>query len=380
MINLKSLVNIDRLAYPTYWVISLLNPLIRPNKNITPGQSEKVAIIKMLGIGSITRIYTTLKKNHIDLEQVELYTLSGNRELCEVLKIKNVQFIEVNGLFKFAISSLKAIRRIRRQKLKVIIDYERSSNLLSIFRVFSTFFTGTKTISFYNLKTDRKSSLDFQFRIKGRSIQELITLTIPFLPKSPNQQEINQISIADFIPKHSILININASDYMPHRKYSRERFAEVIKSLLAEDESLNIFLVGAPQEKGYVDAMIHQYIQDYSQVINCCGVWNLKQLISALDTCRLLITNDSGPMHLAVMRGVQTVVIWGPTTPDTFGYEDYAHVVNVQSGRSCAPCFTHPKSKAAGVCKGRIDCMRDIKPEQVSNMAIQLLTRQQVTA
>lgn len=373
MISIKSLVNIDRLAYPLY---ALFFPVFSWSKARKSREEDDVFIvIKMLGIGSITRVFSTLEHHKVDLSKVYFLTLSSNRELCEVLNIQNTLFIEVDKWPKLLPQIWRTVLKIRRQKPTCIIDYERSSNLLGLFRGLTTLFSHIGTVSFYKVSRDKKTGSDVQFSLDGRSINDLIELSLPYLPKKGTQATTQETSLPRLSNVDHVLININASDYMPHRKYPLESFAQVILGLLKISPTLEVSLIGSPDEKDYVQLLINNYFEKSTRINNCCGKWSLKRLVKELSNASLLITNDSGPMHLAVRKQVNTIVIWGPTTPDLFGYTDHPNIVNIQSGRSCAPCFTYPKSKAARVCNGRIDCMEDIQPSDILQEAIKLLTK-----
>lgn len=378
MINLKSLVNIDRLAYPFYAAFYPLLSWSKPHK--AREKEDIVIVIKMLGIGSITRIFSTLEQQKVDLSRVYFLTLSSNKQLSELLNIPNTIFLEADKWPRLLPQLWRIVQQIRKYKPAYIVDYERSSNLLGLFRGITTLFSSIRTVSFYKIPEDRKSGPDVQFSLDDRSINDLIDLSLPYLPKKAADLSTQEKPLPLQIAMDKVLVNVNASDYLPHRKYPLASFAQVISGLLKISPASEISLIGSADEKDYVQSLIKDYLEDNTRVKNCCGEWSLKKLAEELESASLLITNDSGPMHLAVMKQVNTVVIWGPTTPEIFGYTDYPNVINIQSGRACAPCFTYPKSKAALACKGQIDCMKDIRPEVVVSAANKLLTKYQETA
>ncbi len=379
MINLKSLVHIDRLAYPLY---ALLSPLLTWSKSpVSSSQGDdSFVIIKMLGIGSITRIFSTLRKHNVDLQSIYFLTLASNKHLCEVLEIPNVIFVKMDKWYQVLPDLWGAIRQIRRHRAVYIVDYERSSNLLGLFRGVATLFSSIGTISFYQINKDQRSGSDTRFSLKGRSINDLITLSLDYLPIKTESDSGKQTSLPRRTDTICVLVNVNASDYLPHRKYPLKNFARIISGLLQNTPEMEISLIGSTDEKGYVQSMIDDFFTDSTRVKNRCGEWSLQRLSLELEHTGLLITNDSGPMHLAAMKDTKTIVIWGPTTPGIFGYTDRPNVINLHSGRSCAPCFTYPKSKPAVACNGRIDCMRDIEPDAVLAAANKLLSQYQETA
>lgn len=86
------------------------------------------------------------------------------------------------------------------------------------------------------------------------------------------------------------------------------------------------------------------------------GMTDLKDLISIIRGARYVITNDSGPMHIAAASGIPVVALFGPTNPVRTGPYGRNHVI-VKSLIGCAPCY---KKR----CR-RIRCMEGISVEEV---------------
>ena len=90
------------------------------------------------------------------------------------------------------------------------------------------------------------------------------------------------------------------------------------------------------------------------------GQTGLGELMAALQACRVLITNDTGPMHVAAALGVPVVVPFGSTAPDLTGPGlpgDPRHQL-LRSDAPCAPCFRRE-------CPIDFRCLRDISVERV---------------
>ena len=96
------------------------------------------------------------------------------------------------------------------------------------------------------------------------------------------------------------------------------------------------------------------------QAMSLAGETNLPELIELMRSARLVITNDSGPMHIAAALNVPVIAVFGPTSPVLTGPYGKGHVI-LQSTAPCAPCF---KKK----CADRY-CMHGITPEAVIEKA-----------
>ena len=97
------------------------------------------------------------------------------------------------------------------------------------------------------------------------------------------------------------------------------------------------------------------------QPIIATGKFSLGELAAAMGRCKLIITNDSGPMHVAISQKVPIVAMYGPSHPKLYGpYTKKATIVTAQP--PCRGCTKGMKHKCAD-----LRCMRDLTVEQVLN-------------
>ena len=161
----------------------------------------------------------------------------------------------------------------------------------------------------------------------------------------------------------SNVIGICASaEYGRAKRWPLERFAEVAQRLSARWPDAEWAFFGAPNEK----AMGEELSRMLPQVkhTNLVGKTSLSELIARLRACRLLLTNDTGTMHLAASLGVPTVSIFGSTEPVLTGPLGARHRV-VRHHVPCSPCFRRE-------CPfGHYDCMKKITPEQVERVMME---------
>ena len=102
-------------------------------------------------------------------------------------------------------------------------------------------------------------------------------------------------------------------------------------------------------------------------VINLAGQTTLRELAAALKSCRLLLTNDSGPMHLAAAVGTPVVALFGSTSPEMTGpiWSAGAEILRAP-GIPCSPCFRRE-------CPIDFRCMNGIAPAAVVAAALRAL-------
>lgn len=163
------------------------------------------------------------------------------------------------------------------------------------------------------------------------------------------------------IAQQERVLGINAgATYGSAKRWYPERFAQVAAKL-AERWNARIVLFGGPGEVELVAAIERELA---GNCVNVAGKTSVRQLMALLKRCDFLVTNDSGPMHIAAAFGVPLVAIFGPTDhTGTAPCSDRAIVVRTPV--DCAPCKLRE-------CPTDHRCMTGVTVEQVLQAAEQL--------
>ena len=162
-----------------------------------------------------------------------------------------------------------------------------------------------------------------------------------------------------------VAVNPGAT-YGSAKRWFPGRFAEVARALM-QDPGARILLVGGPQEAP-IGHEIEAAVQ--ARVLNMIGKTTVRQLMALLSRCRLLITNDSGPMHVAAALGVPVVALFGPTDHTTTSpLTDSWRMV--RKPVDCSPCLKR-------VCPTDHRCMESITAQDALSAVRNLMeeTRQ----
>lgn len=141
--------------------------------------------------------------------------------------------------------------------------------------------------------------------------------------------------------------------YGPAKCWPSERFRELARRLV-EQEGVYVVLFG--------DASSEQIARSICQglpetVINLAGCTTLGELMGLIKSCQLLVTNDSGPMHIAAALGVPLVAFFGSTDKLKTGPYGCPEAV-IDKEVSCSPCFKR-------VCPIDFRCMKEIGVDEV---------------
>lgn len=158
--------------------------------------------------------------------------------------------------------------------------------------------------------------------------------------------------------KGKVLVGLNpGATYGEAKCWPPERFAELGRRLI-KDRGASILIFGSsrPREK-VLNAVIAQGIGE--GCFNLSGETSLWQLAALLRHCRLLVTNDTGSMHVAAAVGTRVAAIFGPTDPRTTSPLGEGHMI-IRREVSCSPCLKR-------VCPEDHRCMGLIEVEQVYN-------------
>ena len=149
------------------------------------------------------------------------------------------------------------------------------------------------------------------------------------------------------------------------KRWAAARFAEVADALAAD--GFRIVLAGGPGDREAFDAF---RAAARAEVAADLSALPIDGLAAALARVRLLVSNDSGPVHLATAVGTPVLALFGPTSPARWGPSAPGRALSVPL--ACAPCSNH----GTEVCPvGNHRCMVDLSPQVVLAASREMLLR-----
>jgi heptosyltransferase-2 len=155
-----------------------------------------------------------------------------------------------------------------------------------------------------------------------------------------------------------ILLGLNpGAEYGPAKRWPAASFAAVVREVSRKFGNCAWLAFGGSGDRPVCSEIARLADCD---VLNLAGQTSLRQLMALLKLCRVLLTNDTGPMHVAAALGTPVVVPFGSTSPELTGPGlpgDARHQL-LQSAAPCSPCFRR-------VCPIDFRCMAGISPERV---------------
>ena len=153
------------------------------------------------------------------------------------------------------------------------------------------------------------------------------------------------------------------AEYGPAKRWLPERFAAVAAAVSA-DRPVQWVLFGTATDAAVGDVIATALGE---RCVNRIGRTSLAQLIEELRACRLLLTNDTGTMHLAALLGLPTVSVFGSTEPRLTAPLGAGHII-LRHHVECSPCFLRE-------CPIDFRCMKAVTVEEVTAAVRSILQR-----
>ncbi|HSU56606.1 MAG TPA: glycosyltransferase family 9 protein [Candidatus Dormibacteraeota bacterium] len=389
--NVRGLQQADRwLGVPLCAAMTLLRPLFDRSRG-AGRRPRNILIVKLAEQGSTVLAYPALRRAAELVGRKNLYfiALEDNRfvlDILDVLPRENVITVSKKGGLAFALSILKAIRRLRSLRLEAVVDMEffsRGSAALAYatgarMRVgFHSFFAEGPYRG--NLMTHRllynphlHTSETFQVLVEALRHDPELLPTIDV--KAPPDHELPQLAptldevaiVQEMLREETggqpplVLINANASDMLPLRRWQLERYAELAGRLLARYPELHIAFTGATDEAAAA-VKLKQSVGS-SRCFSLAGKTTLRELLVLYTLADVLVTNDSGPAHFATLTPIEVVTLFGPETPRLFGARTPRNTV-LWAGIACSPCVSAYNNRQSTCRDNR--CMQAISVDLV---------------
>lgn len=185
-----------------------------------------------------------------------------------------------------------------------------------------------------------------------------------YVSKEEKENALSLLISNGFNPKTQFLIGINpGAAYGSAKCWLPERFHAVTEKLLQNPNAVVAFfgdLAGAP--------LVNDICKGFnSRVINLAGKTTLRELLALIDCCTVMLTNDSGPMHIAAALKVPLVALFGSTSDVKTG--PYGGGTVIHKHVECSPCYKR-------VCPIDFRCMKRIEVDEVYESIRRLIPKQ----
>src|SRR6478736_4793500 len=374
---------------PLCAILTLLRKIFESAGRPGRRQVERILFVKFAEQGSTVLAYSAILRaiEMVGRENVYFVVFEGNRFILDAMEIipdGNVITIATNSVFGLATGALRAVQQVRKIGIDAVVDME----FLTRFSAILTFMTGAKSrVGFHTFFGDGPYRGDlmthrllYNPHLHTSQLFEALTRDPSVLPTFDFRPSANQ-PLARFRPSLSevaeinallqrenprigsaplILLNPNASDLLPLRRWPPLRYVELARRLLERYPELFIGVTGAPAEAGPNNQLADEVGSD--RVIRLAGKTTLRQVLALYTRSEILVTNDSGPAHFASMTPIHVVTLFGPETPALFAARS-PNAIALWAGIACSPCVNAYNNRRS-VCRNNL-CMQAITVNDV---------------
>ena len=367
--------------------------IFRSKDSITP---KNVLLIELSEMGSAIIVDPAMRKLKANIEGELFFVIfSKNKislDLLKTVKSENVYMLDESSIGSLIISAIKFIFWCRKMKIDSSIDLELFSRVTALL----TFVSGAKNrVGFHAFHNEGLYRGDFLTKKVAYNPHQHIAKSfvalvdallnpnqeIPYTKRiipdseiqiakavidSADQKEVLSIIASKYAGFDAainpvILVNSNASDLLPQRRWDRKNYCEVIKKILAYNDKAIILLTGAPAE--FDGAQILADCVNDKRCINFSGGVKFLQLPTLYSLSAFMLTNDSGPAHFASITDMHTFVIFGPETPALYG--SLGPTTPIFAGMACSPCVSAANHRKTPCSDNQ--CIQVITPDWVFN-------------
>ncbi|MFM9835977.1 MAG: glycosyltransferase family 9 protein [Methylophilaceae bacterium] len=365
---------------------------------------SKVLFVELSEMGSAILVDPAMRKMqtkaNAELFFVIFKSNAASLRLLDTVPAANIFTIRENSLLNLAIDSLRFLYWARKNKIDTSIDLELFSRYSALLTGLSGAVRRIGFHAFHNEGLYRGAMLSHAVAYNphmhiAKNFIALVNAALSDkveLPYSKTLIEdseirlaaapINVLAIADMhrriredYPNYDekvhriILINPNASDLLPQRRWMPEHFVSVMQNLLQVDKNFLVLITGAPAERAQAALLKDQVANE--RCINFAGRQLLTELPALYQIAEIMLTNDSGPGHFSSVTQLKTFVLFGPETPALYG--SLGNSTPIYAGLACSPCVSAGNHRKTP-CSDNV-CLQVIKPEMVTKQLHAALTK-----
>lgn len=198
--------------------------------------------------------------------------------------------------------------------------------------------------------------------LKQLGVEKIEHNGLEIFPSEENKQLAEKFWRENGVFQTDKLVGFNIGSAVVTKRWASERFAQVADTLAAKGYKPVFF--GGTMDEEMVQAAVSKM---KTTPVVATGAFTIGTLAAAMKRCSLIITNDSGPMHVAISQKVPIVAMYGPSSPKLYGpYTKDAVVVTAVP--PCTGCSGGMKHKCDDM-----QCMTRLTVQQVIEAAEKML-------
>ncbi|MFH1753365.1 MAG: glycosyltransferase family 9 protein [Candidatus Omnitrophota bacterium] len=315
---------------------------------------KRILLITLTNIGDIvltTPVVSALNREFPDAE-LDVMVGPGGKDIFK--KHAMVSRVVIYDKLIPMREKMRLIRRLRRERYDLVVDLKNTLFPILIGSRYRTSFVQPAQRRCVHKRDFHLSKLKF-LGIDGKDA--------PFSIQVSAEERDYIDGLLQDVPKGEGFVVMSPSAKSLIKRWKKEGFA-TLADRLARELGFSIIMIGDKSDAGLISDIIGRM---ESKPLNFAGLTNIPQLAYLLQNARLIITNDSAPMHVGCAAGADVLAIFGPTDPRKYGPLGSNDRI-IRRELECSPC-------EAAQCKRRHECMDMITVDEVAAAAKDMLLR-----
>ncbi len=355
---------------------------------------KKVLIINPFGIGDVlftTPVIRAIKEKYLDsfvgywcnLRVKRL--LESNPRINKIFALSrgDLKKIYQESFFKGIWSAIQLTWKIRKEHFDICLDfsldhrYSLFSKIAGIkkrigfdYKNRGRFLTHKISIDGYSDKHAIEYYLELLNFLGIDAKNKSLELVVPLV----SEEKAKDILARHGIEEKDLVVGIapgaggSWGKDAAYKHWPALKFAQVADKLINEFKA-KVVILGDESERSIADLIINAM---HNKLVDLVGKIDLGVLPAVIKNCNIFVSNDGGPMHMAVAVGVKTVSVFGPVSEVVYGpYPEHRNHVVLKWDNACRPCY---KNFRLPVCDKDKECLKQVSVDAVFEAAVKLLS------
>jgi lipopolysaccharide heptosyltransferase I len=327
----------------------------------------KILILKPSSLGDIIQALPVLRSLKRHLPNSEIYwwiesslapLLEGDRDLAGIVRFERQRWAAPKHWAELG----RTLMWTRRHAFDWVIDLQG----LARSAVFGWLANAKWTVGLDDAREGARGFYDsvarrelFHTHAVDRYLGVLPLLGVPFAPNLewlPRRHAIADIIYKKWPIADSRWLILQPGARWLNKRWPAEFFGELLKQLSEHYPELQFAILGGVQDRALGETIARVAPK---RCLDLTGALSLLEMVEWIRICELMVSNDTGPMHVAAALGKPVIALFGPTEPRRTG--PYAQLKNVlQLNIPCVPCL-----KSRCHYSPALACLRDLTPSAV---------------
>lgn len=325
---------------------------------------RNILIIKPGAVGDLLQMTPLIRTLTKAAPDARITLLVGRESSADLFRhhpgISGILVFDRSGEHRSFPAVCSFLRRVRQARYDLVLNFQRSNLMTWLIAAASL----PAPVLVYH-------------KARGRTVHVvdnyLETLAPLGLPSAGRDLEFHpgepaEAFARDLLARHGLsgmpLVALNPGATHAVNRWPAGRFAE-LADLLAERTHVRVIIVGGPDDTALAGDIAGRC---RSRPVTLAGVTTLPQLGALLRHCAVVVSGDTGPLHMATAVGAKVVALFGAADPGRTGPVGNGHVTLRARGVACVPC----RSRACGNRNGP-ECMMHMTAEEVLAAILPLL-------